>query len=110
MRSFQEKLKEFEARGVRVVTISVDPPDVNKKHFAKQGFTMPVLSDEKLAMLERYDLVHSGGFRGNNIAKPGEFLLAADGAILWRNLTENYRVRAKPDDILKVVDELKAKN
>ena len=58
---------------MRVVAISVDPPDVSKKHAAKQGYTFPILSDENRETLRKYDLVHEGGF-GLSRTSMGGFL------------------------------------
>jgi peroxiredoxin len=99
-------LGELRARDVRVVAISVDPPDVSKKHAAKQGYTFPILSDEELEVLRRYDLVHEGGFRGADISKPAEFLLDAEGVVVWRNLTDDYKVRLTAEQLRKGLDAL----
>lgn len=99
-------LEELKARNVRLVAISVDPPDVSKKHAAKQGYTFPILSDEKLEVLRKYDLVHEGGFRGADISKPAEFFLDADGKIVWRNLTDDYKVRLTAEQLRKGLDAL----
>ena len=107
MRSFEEHLKEFEARGVQVVGISVDPPNVSKNLAQKQGYTYLFLSDEKRDVIRRYDLVHKGGGpEESDIARPAEFLIDAAGTVRWVNLTENYRVRARPEQILQVLDGL----
>lgn len=108
MRSFQQNLSEIEKRGVRLVAISVDPVETTREHIAKQKFTFTFLSDEKLDVIRRYELLHAGGFRGADIARPGEFLLDSEGTILWRDLTENYRSRVKGEDVLKVIDALTA--
>lgn len=102
----QGSLEELQARNVRVVAISVDPPDVSRKHAAKQGYTFPILSDEKLEALRKYDLVHEAGFRGADISKPAEFLLDADGVVVWRNLTDDYKVRLTAGDLRKQLDVL----
>jgi peroxiredoxin len=99
-------LEELKARYVRVVAISVDPPDVSRKHAARQGYTFPILSDEKLETLRKYDLLHEGGFRGADISKPAEFLLDANGVVVWRNLTDDYKVRLTADDLRKKLDAL----
>lgn len=99
-------LDELKARNVRVVAISVDSPDVSKKHAAKQGYTFPILSDEKLEVLRKYDLLHEGGFRGADISKPAEFFLDADGKVIWRNLTDDYKVRLTAEQLRKGLDAL----
>ncbi len=99
-------LDELKARRVRVVAISVDPPDVSREHAKKQGYTFPILSDQKLEVLRRYDLVHESGFRGADISRPAEFLLNSDGTVIWRNLTDDYKVRLKADELKKGLDAL----
>ena len=107
MRGFENNLEEFKKRGVRVVAISVDPPARNREHTAKQGYTYTFLSDEKAEAIRRYDLLHEKGGPAGDIARPAEFLIDSTGTVRWVNLTEDYRVRARPEDILKVIDELK---
>ena len=106
MRSIQEHKEKIESRGVRIVAISVDPPDVTRAHAEKHGYPFLFLSDEKKEVLQRYDLVHPAGFRGNDIPRPAEFLIDPTGVIRWVNLTENYRVRPKGEDLLKALDEV----
>ena len=108
MRSLQQSLKEFDARGVRLVAVSVDTPETTRQHAEKQGYTFTFLSDEKTEVIRRYDLLHLGGFRGADIARPAEFLIDPTRTIRWVNLTESYMVRAKGEEILKVFDDLQA--
>jgi len=105
LRSFQERLSDFGARGIRVVAISVDPVGTNQSHSRKMGFTYPILSDSKAEVIRRYDLLHpAGGPKGSDIARPAEFLVDRGGTILWVNLTENITVRARPQQVLRAFD------
>jgi peroxiredoxin len=107
LRSFQQRLPEFEARGIRVVGISVDPPDVNQRQSQKLGYKFPLLSDQKAAVIRRYDVLHPGaGPKSVDIARPAEFLLDSNGVVRWANLTENIAVRARPEQVLKAFDEM----
>jgi peroxiredoxin len=108
LRSFQQRLPDFNARGIRVVAISVDTPEVNRRHCQKLGFTYTFLSDSKAEVIRRYDLLHTGGgAKGSDVARPAEFLIDSSGAIRWVNLTESLAVRARPNQVLKAFDELK---
>jgi peroxiredoxin len=107
LRSFQERLGEFEKRGVRLAAISVDPPEVTRAHVRKQGYTFPFLSDTRGEALRLYDLVHAGaGPGGGDLSRPAEFLIDATGTVRWVNLTGSYAVRARPEQVLEVVDAL----
>ena len=107
MRSFQQRLPEFESRGIRVVAISNDTPEENRPHRTSHGLTFPLLSDPKCEVIGRYDLLHAGAGQGHgDIARPGEFLIDPAGTVRWVNLTESVAVRALPDEALKAFDAL----
>lgn len=92
---------------MRIVAISVDPPEVARKHADKQGYTFTFLSDPKGEVIRRYDLLHERASKGgSDIARPAEFLLDSSGTIRWRNLTEDFTVRVKGEDVLKALDGL----
>jgi len=98
-------LDQFRKRGVQLVAISVDPPEVSREHCRKQGYTYTFLSDGKLDATRRYDLLHhDAGPGGSDIARPGEFLVDPTGTIRWVNLTEDVRVRARPTEVLQLLD------
>jgi len=106
LRSFQHRLSEFDARGIRVAGISVDPPDVNQQHWQKLGYTFPLLSDPDAKIIRRYDVLHpAAGPKGADIARPAEFLLDSDGIVRWVNLTENIAVRARPGQVLEALNQ-----
>lgn len=100
-------MAKFEEVGIRPVAISVDTPELSR-HLAEQaGYTFTFLSDPKADVIRRYDLVHAGaGIEGQDIARPAEFLLDSTGTVRWVNLTENYWVRARPEQILEVAKTL----
>jgi peroxiredoxin len=107
LRSFQRRFSEFDARGVRVVGISVDPPEINRRQSQKLGYTFPLLSDPKMLIIRRYDVLHPGaGPKGADIARPAEFLLDSNGIVRWVNLTDNIAVRARPEQVLEALNQL----
>jgi len=107
LRSFQDKLSELESRGIRVVALSVDTPEINRRQRQKLHFTFTFLSDPKAEVIRRYDLLHAGaGPKGTDIARPAEFLIDSTGIIRWVNLTENIAVRACPEQVLKAFNKM----
>ena len=107
MRSFQQRLPEFEARGIRVVGISVDPPEKSRSQAQKSGYTFPLLSDTNAKITRRYDVLHpAAGPKGADIARPAEFLLDSNGIVRWLNLTESIAVRARPEQVLEALNQL----
>jgi len=92
---------------VRVIGISNDPPGTSREHRRKQGYTFTLLSDPSYEVIRLYDLAHEkAGPAGEDVARPAEFLIDSTGTVRWVNLTESYAVRARPEQVLQVIDEL----
>jgi len=108
LRGIERSLDKFNQAGIRPVAISVDTPQESRDLMQKAGYSFPFLSDQKTEAIRRYDLVHKGaGITGNDIARPAEFLVDSSGTVRWMNLTENYWVRARPEQVLEVAKLLK---
>jgi peroxiredoxin len=108
LRGIERSLEQLKAQGIRPVAISVDTPEVSRNLAQQQGYTFPLLSDPNVEAIRRYDLVHAGaGEGGHDIARPAEFLIDSTGTVRWVHLTENYWVRARPEEILEVSKLLK---
>jgi peroxiredoxin len=108
LRGIEKSLDKLYEVGIRPVAISVDAPDVSGNLAQKAGYTFPLLSDQNVEVIRRYDLVHAGaGENGHDIARPAEFLLDSTGTVRWINVTENYWVRARPEQVLEVSKLLK---
>jgi peroxiredoxin len=90
------------------VAISVDSPEASRDLRAQAGYTFTFLSDPRAEAIRRYDLLHAGsGIDGQDTARPAEFLLDSSGTVRWVNLTENYWVRARPEQILEAGNALR---
>ena len=101
-------MDQFKQAGIRPVAISVDSPEESRSLTQKAGYSFTFLSDPNADVIRRYDLVHKGaGENGRDIARPAEFLLDSSGTVRWVNLTENYWIRARPEQILEVSKLLK---
>ena len=89
------------------MAISVDSPSASQDLCRKAGYTFPFLSDPNTEAIRRYDLLHKGaGIDGHDIARPAEFLLDSSGVIRWINLTDDLRVRARPEQMLQAAKSL----
>jgi peroxiredoxin len=108
LRGIERSLDKLNEVGIRPVAISVDAPEVSRDLAQKAGYTFPLLTDKNTEVIRRYDLVHAGaGENGQDIARPAEFLIDRSGTVRWVNLTENYWVRARPEQVLEVSKLLK---
>lgn len=88
-----------------MLAISVDPPEDSRPIVESYGLTFPLLSDPDLRVIDAYGLRHPDGGLDGDIARPAVFVLDREGRIAWRDLTDNWRVRVRPERLL---DELRA--
>ena len=101
-------MNAFEATGVRPVAISVDAPEQSETLRRKAGYTFTFLSDPNLQAIGRYGVVHKGaGEGGRDIARPAELLIDRSGVVRWANLTNDIRVRARPEQLLEAAKSLR---
>ena len=106
LHGLQSSIEEFRARGVEVVAISPDSVEQNRGVADRLGLEFSILSDPELATIETFGLVHAGaGPGGGDIPRPASFLIR-EGVVRWRDLTDNWRVRPRPREILARVDSL----
>jgi peroxiredoxin len=72
----------------------------------KLGLDFPVLSDPDATAIRAFGVLHSaGGMGGVDIARPATFLIGPDGTVQWRQLTENWRIRVRPEQVLEALEE-----
>ena len=85
----------------------MDAPDVTKGLCQRRGYTYTFLSDPNAEVIRRYDLLHPGaGMKGHDIARPAEFLVDSSGTVRWVNPTNDFRVRARPEQMIEAVKAL----
>ena len=85
----------------------MDLPADSQKLCQSRGYTFPFLSDPNAETIRQYGVLHAkGGGDGKDIARPAEFLVDATGTIRWVNLTDDIRVRARPESVLAAIDRL----
>ena len=90
---------------MRLVAVSVDPPETNRDLRSKAGYTFTFLGDPPGVVLRSYDLLHPrAGPGGTDIARPAEFYIDSTRTVRWVNLTPSYAVRATPQQMLAAID------
>jgi len=105
LHGLQLRAADFQAAGAKLVAISVDSVEQNRGVVEKFGLSFPVLSDPDLVAVDAFGLRHRGGNpfpeppASGDISRPAIYVIEG-GAIRWRNLTDSYRIRVDPDDVL----------
>ena len=105
-------------RGVEVVAVSVDPPEMSEPLRRKLGLAIRFLSDERgtlmdaLGIRDRDALPSPPGWgkllrdrASRDIFLPTTFLLDGVGVIRWVYRPDTYRMRAPARDVLRAIDQ-----
>ena len=104
MRGFEKHLDEFRRHGIAIAAISVDSSEESHKLCQSRGYTYPFLSDGSAEVIRKYGVLHQGaGENGRDIARPAEFFVDSAGLVRWVNLTDDIRIRARPEAALEVI-------
>lgn len=103
----QSRLDEIHAADGDVLGITVDPVERNAEVVEQLGLAFPILADTELEAIKAYDLLHeAGSVEGKDIARPAVFILDRDGRVAFRELTDNWRVRVRPDQVIEELQRI----
>ena len=91
-------MPEFDARGVTVVALSVDPHEVAQPWVQKKGFTFPIACDPELEVIRAWGLENTDV---GDLSLHAVYLLDPDGTIFYRKIA---RRRAYPPEFLDAID------
>ena len=91
---------------MQLYAVSVDPPETSEalRQRLKSSFTF--LSDPDGKVLDLLNIRHRGGHEQRDIAYPTQVLVDKHGIVRWTFESENFRVRARPDEIFAALAAL----
>jgi len=104
----QNSISEFNDLDVRIVAISPDSVSENQEVANSLGLEFPILSDTNLELTRALSLLHEGAGmleHRKDVPRPAVFIVK-DGEIRWRALTDNWRIRVRPDALLEAVQSV----
>jgi len=105
LQGLQSRLPDIEAAGARVTAVSVDTTEESARLAEGLGLEFTILSDVQREAIGAWGVVHEGGKPGGGaIARPAIFLVEADGRVSWRMVTDDYRVRVRPEHLIEVLN------
>ena len=107
LQGLQSRIDDFRAAGARVIAVSPDTVEKNREVVEKLGLAFSVLSDAALTATDAFGVRHPGGFGSVDIPRPATFIVE-DGVVRWRSLTDNWRIRVRPEPILAALAALDA--
>lgn len=103
--------KEFEELNVKIALVSPQAHEKSRRHAKKYGMKFDFLVDVNNEAAKTLGILHEGGLpKGfevlgydTDVPKPTLFVLDEVGKVVFADLTENYRLRPDPQDILAVL-------
>jgi peroxiredoxin len=103
----QSRIEEIRAAGGEVLAVSTDPAEETRRRLGSKGFEFPLLADPGLEAIDAFGVRHPGGGMGGvDLARPAVFVIDRQGRIAWRDLTDNWRVRVRPERVLEQLQAL----
>ena len=70
------------------------------------GLTFSLLADPTLETIAAYGVRHEDGGISGDVARPATLVVDRDGRVVYRELTDDWRVRPRPREILDVLPAL----
>lgn len=88
---------------VTCFAVSAETSEESARLAEGPGLELPLLSDVEREAVRARGVAHEEGLPGQVIARPASFLVERDGTISWRSLTDNWRIRLRPEELLEVL-------
>ena len=108
LHGLQTRITEFEEAGARVIAVSPDTVEENRGVAQRFDLSYPILSDVDLVLTDALGLRHEGASMNADrpdVPRPATFIIE-DGRIVWRDLTDNWRIRIRAGDLLEAFREV----
>ena len=102
----QSRIDDFHGLDAEILAIVTDSVEENRDIVESYSLDYPILSDPDLVAIDAFGVRHPGGWIEGDIARPATFIVDRSGYVAWRNLTENWRVRPRPGELLEQLARL----
>jgi peroxiredoxin len=109
LRRWEELRPEFDARGVKIVTLCTDKPEAIKAGHRRHRLQGVMLSDRDLTVTDQFGIRNQGFHSGPpglvGMPVPTSILADAEGVVRWIDQSENYQRRSDPEHVLGALRE-----
>jgi peroxiredoxin len=103
--------KQFDELGVKITLISPQSHEKSRNHAKRVGMNFDFLVDVDNRAAKALGILHENGLPTGfqvlgyetDVPKPTTFVLDENGKVIFADLTTNYRLRTKPEDILEAL-------
>jgi peroxiredoxin len=93
---------------VELFAVSVDQPEASEALRQRLEVDFAFLADTDGQVLDLLGIRHRNARMqdGGDIAYPAQVLVDKDGIVRWTYSSDNYRVRATPDEVFAAIERL----
>ena len=107
LQGLQSELTVLERAGVTVIAVSNDDRPSSISSVIDHNLEFDVLRDSAMTAIDSYGVRHADvTFLGRGIARPAVFLIDEAGIVRWSFVTDNWRVRVRPEQVIAAVGAL----
>ena len=107
LQGLQSELTILERAGVTVIAVSSYDRESAAATVRDLDLGFDVLRDPTMIVIDSYGVRHPDvTFFGRGIARPAVFLVDEAGIVRWSFVTDNWRVRVRPEQVLEAVAAL----
>jgi peroxiredoxin len=109
MIELNERMADFQALGVNVVSISYDSVNILDAFSTEYGVSFRMLSDTDSEIINAFGIrneMYQPGESGYGIPDPGVFVIDTGGVITAKFFEKSYEDRPQLDDVLAAVERL----
>ncbi len=106
MGHIRDKYPEVERRGARAAVILAQNPAKVREYLEKNAYPFPVLADAGREVVKDYGVYVRANFESINIARPANFILAAEGTVAYVHIAGIQTEYPEDAEILSVLDGL----
>lgn len=108
LQDLQKNLKDIEATGVQLVSVSYDSPATLAAAATKLGVTFPLLSDAGSKVIDAYGIRNQAATgRAAGVPHPVLFILDQQGVVRVKLMRDGYRERPESAEIVAGVKSIK---
>lgn len=119
LKQLEDSLSLIKEKGASLLTITPEKPENIQKTIAKTKTSNPILFDEGLTIMKKYDVAFKvdektieaykkygidfsevNGSNGANLPVPAVYVISREGKIMYRFFDADYRKRSSVKDIL----------
>lgn len=103
----QSRLDEFTKANSVILGLAADKVEDNAKLVKREGLKIAILADPKLEAIDAFGLRHKGAsIDGGDVSRPAIFIIDEKGVVRHSFFPDNWRVRARAEDLLAELKKL----